>query len=227
MESSLALLKNGNWSEFLDWATNNFVDEFTGIPSLDIPSIDPLKFDNVEINQGGNNARFKLKSSFKNVEISGFSASKLKRTAIKFDKFALKSELFTDRLDFVGDYEMDGQIIFLPIRGEGRANISMHQMTSKHELKGEYVVNPKDGETYMNVTSYKIKLKPKWVTFDFQNLFNGDRILGQTMNDFMNQNWKAVFEGLASEYEKFFNARYTTLSKKVFDRIPMKKIFLD
>lgn len=168
-----------------------------------------------------------MQSTFQNVEIDGFSTSKVRRTAVKFDKFAHKSELFTERLDFTGDYEMNGQILILPIKGEGRANISMHQLTSKHELKGDYFTNPSDGETYINVTSYKMKLKPQFVTFAFENLFNGDKVLGKTMNDFMNQNWKAVFNGLVPEYEKFFNERFTALSSKVFQNVPIKKIFLD
>lgn len=227
MESSLGTLKNGKSSFILFQTSNNLLVKSPGIPSLNIPSIEPLKFDKLEINQGGNNARFNMKSSFKNVEITGFSTSKLRRAAIKFDKFSIKSELFTERLDFAGDYEMNGQILFLPITGAGRANVSMHQLTSKHELKGDYILNPKDNETYIKVTTYKMKLKPKWVTYNFANLFNGDKVLGQTMNDFMNQNWKTVFSSLVPEYEKFFNEKFTALSGKVFERIPMKMIFLD
>lgn len=113
------------------------------------------------------------------------------------------------------------------LAGEGQANISMHELTSIHELKGEYFAKPEDGETYINVTDYRIKFKPKRVTFQFENLFQGDKVLGQTMNQFMNENWKAVFNGLAPDYEKFFGAKFKDVANNVFNNVPMKMIFLE
>lgn len=151
----------------------------------------------------------------------------MQRVQIKFDKFKMKSKIYSDRLDFVGNYVMDGQIIQFPITGAGRANISMHQVSTTHEVFGDYFTKPEDGETYINVTDYKIKFEPKFVTFKFENLFNGDKILGETMNQFMNENWKAVFNGLVPEYARFFGAKFKDLSNNVFQKVPMKKIFLD
>lgn len=196
-----------------------------GIPSLDIPPIEPLKVDRVLIEQG-TRGRNSLKSLFKDVEIGGLKSSKMKRVSINFDKFRLRSEIITDRLDFVGNYKINGQII-IPISGEGRANISMHQASSIHDLKGEYITNPEDGQIYLNITDYKIKFKPKSVSFYFGNLFNGDKLLGDTTNDFLNQNWKAVFAGLIPEYEKFFGEKFKEVAKSFFEKIPMNKIFLE
>lgn len=179
------------------------------------------------INHGGNNSRFNLKSSFKDVEISGLSSSKTQKVAIRFDNFKLKTEIYTDRLDFVGNYKMTGQIIYLPIIGEGRTNISMQDLASRHEVIGEYFTKPEDGETYINITDYKIKFKPKRLTFKFDNLFNGDKVLGDNMNRFMNQNWKAVFQNIIPDYEKFFGEKFKALANNVFQNVPMKMIFLE
>lgn len=184
--------------------------------------------DNVIIDHGGSsNSRFNLKSSFKDVIITGLTTSRVTKLMTDFEKFRMKSEIFTERLDLTGNYELDGQIIFLPITGEGHANISMHQMTSQHDMRGEYFVNPEDGETYVNITNYRIKFKPKYVTFDFENLFNGDKVLGDTMNQFMNQNWKAVFNGLIPEYAKFFGSKFISVANNVFQKVPLKNIFLE
>lgn len=150
----------------------------------------------------------------------------MKKAQIKFDNFRMRTETLTKRLDFVGNYKIKGQII-LPITGEGRANISMFDVTSTQDFKGEYFTKPEDGEIYLNVTEYKIKFKPKRATFKFENLFNGDKELGTTMNQFLNQNWKAVLGGLMPEYEKFFGAKFKEVAKSFFDQVPMSKIFLD
>jgi hypothetical protein len=138
----------------------------------------------------------------------------------------MKSDIYSERLDFVADYEMEGQIMFFPVVGQGKMNVSMHQLTSRHELIGSKYEKA-DGETYINITDYKINFKPKKVTYYFGNLFNGDKMLGQNMNMIMNQNWKAVFTGLVPEYEKFFGERFQKIANDVFGNVPMKEIFLD
>lgn len=137
----------------------------------------------------------------------------------------MRTETLTKRLELLGDYKIKGQII-LPINGEGKANITMYDVTSTQDFKGEYYTKP-DGETYLNVTEYKIKFKPKKATFYFDNLFNGDKELGRTMNQFLNQNWKAVFAGLMPEYEKFFASKFKEVSNSFFDKVPLNRIFLD
>ena len=160
------------------------------------------------------------------MKIFGLASSTLNRTKINLDDFHSKSDIYTERLDFIADYDMKGQIMYFPVEGRGKANISMQQLTSRHEFFGSYFTKP-DGETYINITDYKISFKPKKVSFSFENLFNGDKNLGETMNRFMNQNWKPVFNGLVPEFEKFFGEKFKSIVNNVFGNVPMKQIFLD
>lgn len=185
-----------------------------------------MKIESVVVEQAGGTSAFNLKSSFHMAEIHGLSRSKLVRTATKFKKFAMKSDAYTERLDFVGQYTMNGQILVLPIRGSGFANVSMNQLTTRHELHGEYYQGD-DNNTYVNITSYKIKFKPKWVKFRFDNLFNGDRILGDTMNRFMNDNWDPVFYGIIPGYEDNFGEKFKSVANILFSQVPFDLIFLE
>lgn len=121
---------------------------------------------------------------------------------------------------------MNGQILVLPIRGEGFANVSMNELTTRHELKGDYYTGS-DNLTYLNITEYKIKFKPKWVIFRFDNLFNGDKLLGETMNKFMNDNWEIVFSNLIPGYEERFGDKFRDVSNILFSKVPVDLIFLD
>lgn len=186
-----------------------------------------MRIESVSVESAGATSAFSLRSSFQNAEIQGLSTSVLQRTAAKFTpKFALKSDAYTERLDFVGQYKMKGQILVLPIVGEGFANISMNQLLTRHELHGEYFQGP-DNNTYINITSYKIKFKPKWVKMRFDNLFNGDKVLGETMNKFMNDNWEPVFFGLIPGYEEKFGEKFKKVANILFHQVPSKLIFLD
>lgn len=190
-----------------------------------MPAIEPMKINTIEVAQAGGTTTFNLNSSFKNSEIHGLATSKIKRTGAKFKKFAMRSETFTNRLDYIGDYTMNGQILVLPIRGAGFANVSMQGLTSRHDMRGEYFTGS-DNQTYINVTSYKIKFKPKAVTFRFDNLFN-DRVLSDTMNRFMNENWEAVFNGIIPGYEDAFGKKFKAVANILFHQVPAKAIFLE
>lgn len=192
---------------------------------LHIPPIEPMKIESIVVEQAGATSSFNLRSSFKNAEIHGLSTSFVNRTATKFKKFAMKSDTYTDRLDFVGQYTMNGQILVLPITGEGFANVSMHELTTRHELRGDYYTG-KDNNTYVNITSYKIKFTPKWVGFRFDNLFNGDKLLGETMNNFMNSNWEPVFYGMIPGYEDEFGKKFKSVANILFRQVPFDLIFL-
>lgn len=187
-----------------------------------------MKVNSVVVEQdNGATKAFNLRSSFKDAEIHGLSTSKVIRTAAKFNgQFKLRSDAYTPRMDFDGQYSMNGQILVLPITGEGYANVSMHELTTRHDLMGEYFKGT-DGKIYVNVTDYKIKFKPKWVTYRFDNLFNGDKLLGSTMNKFMNDNWQAVFEALIPGYELDFGNKFRKFSNILFRQVPFDLIFLE
>ena len=205
---------------------NNSIKFFPkGIPALEIPPIEPMKIDAIDVITGGATSSFNLRSTFKDAEIHGLSTSYLNRTAMKFKKFALKSDTYTQRLDFVGQYTMNGQILVLPIRGEGFGNVSMNELTTRHEMRGDYYTG-KDNNTYVNITSYKIRFTPKWVKFRFDNLFNGDKILGETMNNFMNSNWEPVFYGIIPGYEEKFGEKFKSVANILFRQVPIDLIFL-
>lgn len=71
-----------------------------------------MQIDEVVVEQEGGTSAFNLKSSFKNAEIHGLGQSIVKRTAVKFNKkFAMRSDAWTEKLDFIGHYKMQGQIV--------------------------------------------------------------------------------------------------------------------
>lgn len=191
---------------------------------LNVPPIEPLQFDNVTVEQMGATSAFNLKATFTNAKLHGLSASKMIKTAVRFNKFALKSDSFTPRMDFTGQYKMNGQILVLPIRGDGFANVSLHELTTRHEITGNYFKGA-DDNTYVNISHYKVKFVPKYVTYRFDNLFNGDKLLGNTMNRFMNDNWQLVFDGLISGYEMNFGEKFGQIAKRFFSQIPFDLVF--
>lgn len=194
----------------------------TGIPDLGVPPIDPLQITALTIQQG-RNSPISLKQEFKHILLTGISNTKLVTYKPNLDKYILRTEGITPRVNLAGDYKMTGRILLLPIVGNGRANITMIDLKTVHELIGEPMYH--DGETYIRFKEYNIKLIPARVHLHFENLFNGDRLLGNQMNRFMNDNWELIFSELKGGYEETLSYVFKEVTNKLFTKVPMDRIF--
>lgn len=200
----------------------------SGIPSLNVPKIEPLKIKSVIVDTSTASATFNLQSSFRDAEVHGLSTSTVLKSTNKFGngKVLMEAESFTNRMDFVGQYKMRGQILILPVFGQGFGNVSFHNLTTKHEITGE-LISGKDNETYMRVKTYKLKFLPNRVTYRFDNLFNGDVTLSSTLSRFLNENWKPVFDGIIAGYADSFGGKFRDVANILFNQIPFNSIFLE
>lgn len=187
-----------------------------------------MKIKSVIVDSTGSTSSFNLLSSFKDTEIHGLSTSKVLKSVNKFGskKVQLKAEAFTNRMDFSGTYKMRGQVLILPVFGQGFSNVSFHNLTTRHDLVGE-LYQGKDNETFVRFDSYKIKFIPQKVSYRFDNLFNGDATLSSTLMNFLNENWKAVFDGLIGGYEENFGNKFRDVSNILFSQIPYNSVFLE
>jgi len=52
----------------------------------------------------------------------------------------------------------------------------------------------KNGANYLKINNVKVKYELSDVHIHLDNLFNGDKALGDRMNEFLNENWKALAE---------------------------------
>lgn len=191
----------------------------SGIPELGVPSIDPLHISALTISQG-KNSPVSLQQEFKNILLTGISDTKLVTYKPNLDKYILRTDGITPRVNLAGDYTMTGRILLLPIIGNGRANITMVNLKTVHELIGEPV--KKNGETYIHFKEYNIKLIPGRVHLNFENL---DRFLGTQMNRFMNDNWELIFNELKGGYEETLSYVFKDVTNKLFSKVPMSTIF--
>ncbi|XP_012250922.2 protein takeout-like [Athalia rosae] len=193
----------------------------TGLKSFKIPPIEPLAVSSVKI--GESNSPVALKQEYHNIKLHGLTNLEVKDYRIDWDKLILRSTSFNPQVDFVADYSVDGQVLFLPITGKGRSNITMYNLESTNTIYCE--TYEKDKETYMRVKDYQIQFKPERVNLHFENLFNGDNLLGEQMNRFINENSDLLFKELQSSYEQTFGIVFAQIANNIFSRVPMRRLF--
>lgn len=185
--------------------------------------LDPLEINSISIIQG-NESPVNVNLNFKNIKIESISKSLITKCRSDLDKFILKCETVSPEIGLTGDYAMKGQVLFLPINGKGKSSITLKNLVTKHEIIGEPV--QENGELFMKIKLYKIKLVPEKVHFYFQNLFNGDKLLADTMNNFLNENSQLVFSELRGSFEESLSYIFKDITNKLFTKVPMDKIFL-
>lgn len=57
------------------------------------------------------------------------------------------------------------------------------------------------------------------------NLYNGDRALGESTNLFLNENWKEIFDELKQSIFDAFTLIVQNLLNNVFNKVPYAELF--
>ncbi|XP_054087752.1 protein takeout-like [Zeugodacus cucurbitae] len=195
-----------------------------GFASLNLVKTDPLRIAEIVMKQGAESP-VNIDLTFTNNDIYGFSG--IKMTDLKgFGKdLVTKHELLFSApvLSLVGDYSIKGRVLVLPITGTGASNITMLNSKIRIQFVGAPV--EKSEGVYMSVKSARLSVEPARMIFNFGNLFNGDKQLGETMNTFLNENWKEIYEEVRATFTNVFSKIFISVIENVFSLYPYDKYF--
>ena len=63
------------------------------------------------------------------------------------------------------------------------------------------------------------------IHFQVDNLFNGDKALGDKMNEFLNENAKEIFEEVKEDYMKLMSDIGLNIMNRIFLKVPVEEVF--
>ncbi|XP_069702790.1 protein takeout-like [Periplaneta americana] len=194
-----------------------------GIPSLQLLPVDPLKIEKATIEQGGNspvNYKFLITDS----ELKGLGKVKSTAARANWKDREFDMDFYVPQTILTGNYELDGKFTLLPIKGKGKFNMILADFKTNSKLKADLVT--KDGNKYWNVKSINLFItEPKNFTAHFDNLFNGNKLLGESTNKALNENWKEFWEELRPSMEDTFGKVFVHISNVIFSKVPEKNLF--
>lgn len=61
---------------------------------------------------------------------------------------------------------------------------------------------------------------------DFENLFNGDKVLSESTNRFLNENWTEILRELKPVLTKAIGGIYRAIADPIFNKFPYEELFL-
>ncbi|XP_030766703.1 protein takeout-like [Sitophilus oryzae] len=192
-----------------------------GIPEFDIPPCEPLEIPEVVIDQG--TGPVSVYSCYKNVKVYGPSQFEIKNIRIDIDKGKLKIKLWLPRLNVVTNYSMNGQILMMPIKGSGLSTGNYTEIEAILSMKAKNI--EKDDEIYYNIQDCSVDFKIGHAQLNFENLFDGNKELGDVMNMFLNDNWKTVTNEVKPILEDRLAEIFKKFANKIFHKYPISMLF--
>ncbi|XP_047357722.1 protein takeout-like [Vespa velutina] len=201
--------------------TDAVVSMANGLKSFNVSPFEPLKIDNVTINRSESS----LQQEYTDIHIHGMTKGlKINNVQLNWKTLTIEMDSYNPVLTLFGDYKLNGKITIIQINGSGKCNITVPNMEIHHSIQFEEFVQ-EDNEIYFRVTKYNIKLHPKKIIYNFDNLFNGDSILGKQVNKFMNENSLLVFEEFQIPLEKICDTLLKNTCNNIFMHLPKRIIF--
>uniref|UniRef100_A0A1B6CP84 Protein takeout n=1 Tax=Clastoptera arizonana TaxID=38151 RepID=A0A1B6CP84_9HEMI len=192
-----------------------------GLPELKIASLDPMFVPKIQITQGS--GPVKIDSVLTNQVFHGLSNYKIIKANIDFDRSIMTFDLTLPYLYVEGDYKIDGQILLLPVQGSGDSWSNYTTVFATGVLKGHPV--KKSGKEFLHLDDMKVDLKVKKGVIHMNNLFNGNKELGDAMNKFMTDNWEIVFQELKPAVQQVIELLCKDIALKVLSRYSLEDMF--
>ncbi|XP_054087996.1 circadian clock-controlled protein daywake isoform X1 [Zeugodacus cucurbitae] len=211
----------------IEQAHKLFEKAATGVPERDIPALEPMKLDKIEM-LGDKNSALKIDLIMNDVEIHNYTKARV--ISIKgFSKnlskpMKLVSQNINPRITIKSKYKINGNILVLPIRGEGELTMVLDNV--KTRFSTTLKVEKRDGKHFLSGDTIKLETQMDNVHIDMTNLFNGDKTLSESMLQVMNENWRLLSDDLTPIINKALGNKVKELLQKFFKDIPYEDYFL-
>ncbi|KAJ8970834.1 hypothetical protein NQ317_000707 [Molorchus minor] len=182
-----------------------------------IPLLAPLSVPYIEINTGEN-----YKVSIRDAKIH-LEKCKFKRAKFDFKNKKILLGLYFEDVQVLGQYEVNGRILILPIQGNGPVNVTVVGFDLQYEF--EYELVTRDGDEYMSSINQMADFTLKRAFFNFENLFNGNEQLGASTNAVLNKEWETFVDGLKPALKNVIVEVAKTIVNSFIANIPYNDIF--
>ncbi|KAF6215777.1 hypothetical protein GE061_000112 [Apolygus lucorum] len=190
----------------------------SGVKKYGVFPAEPLRFNELMVDQS--NGPVNVKLGFTDLDVFGLKDIKIIKA--NWNKGNLDIEASVPKLVVKGNYEVNGKVLVLPIVGTGKSNITIDKAYLVAQL--QLSENAKGKVKYFKNEKMLLKVTGKKVYFKFDNLFNGDKRLGDNMNVFLNENWELIWEEVQPAISASLGQAVKEISNRIFGKVPSTEI---
>ncbi|XP_045761243.1 circadian clock-controlled protein daywake-like [Maniola jurtina] len=191
----------------------------SGIPELNVPSLEPFYIPEIVAVSGD---LVPLKASGKDVKVSGAGNFSIKSISVDLNTLTIRGRVRFPRLHLDGRYNLDTQILILPLRGEGNLVADAVKCEADILLRSRLVM--RDGKEYLEFTSLKVDIGIRDYRIRLEGLFNGNKALGDATNEAIHQNRGEFLKTMLPYLEKTVSKILLDTANKIVAPIPFDEL---
>ncbi|KAK9503717.1 hypothetical protein O3M35_010219 [Rhynocoris fuscipes] len=189
-----------------------------GIPEVNIPKFEPLFIEKVGITKG--HGAVTLSGNFNSLYAHGPSNTTALEVNFDIPNGRFDIALFIPLIRTESQYDLKGNILLLPLVGVGDAKLLLRNVSTEVYMKISF---PRiQGEEVMRVDDMRVEFKLQSCRIHLDNLFNGNKVLGHTVNQFVNKNALEIVDELQDNIGESLAHVFKRVMNDAFGRIPTK-----
>ncbi|XP_059490190.1 uncharacterized protein LOC132205255 [Neocloeon triangulifer] len=196
-----------------------------GIPSYGVLPMDPMRIDEIAILDKGAQKQLALNLIMKNVDLVGLRNVKVNKISLSPDGGPASWNCNTPYLSLIGQYDVSGKVLILPIQGKGDINITMENVEYTYKFDVEKFT--KGTKTGIRPANHSLDFKTSRITMRLENLFNGQKELSDQMNVFLNENWQELTNELGPPIAEALSAATNHRVEAIMRLVSLEEMFPD
>lgn len=194
-----------------------------GIPEINVDRFEPLYLPRLSLSKG--HGPVTLSGNFYNILAHGPSNATTTYALLDMKRRLLQLGVYLPNIHVEGEYNLQGKVLLLPLVGNGPAKIHLKNMTTSVSMLFEL---PRlQGRQVIHIVDMKVDFDIQGMTVQFDNLFNGNEVLGRTLNAFVNRNALDVVNELKEPLGESFSLVFKDIMNNAFSHMPIDIWLLD
>ncbi|XP_053965866.1 protein takeout [Anastrepha obliqua] len=191
-----------------------------GIEELSVPSMEPLYIGDLNILEGGANG---INVKVKKLNVYGSSNFEIKKIRSSDDAKRFDFELVLPYLHGEGNYNINGQLLGLTLRGNGPFTGNFTNFYAYVKVVFE-VTNVNDVDM-IGVKELVVKIRTGSGNIHLQNLFGNDKTLGDIINETINQNFELFTNEVIQPIERALEKKFSSVAGKILSSFTYDELF--
>ncbi|XP_067614015.1 protein takeout [Eurosta solidaginis] len=191
-----------------------------GIEELSVPAMEPLYIGDLNILEGGSSG---INVRVKKLNVWGSSNFEIKKIRSSEDAKRFDFELILPYLHGEGNYNINGQLLGLTLRGNGPFTGNFTNFYAF--VKVIFEVRTVNDVEMIGLKDLDVKIRTGTGSIHLQNLFGNDKTLGDIINETINQNFELFTNEVIQPIERALEKKFSSVASKILDSFSYNELF--
>lgn len=189
-----------------------------GVPEYNIPSLEPLLLNKLSVSPTNS-----LKLLGTDIQVYGASNFEVTKVKVDIDTPLINVQVALPNIFVEGNYEIDGKILLLPIRGSGLLKGNFSDCLGTCKIKGErYFEN---GVEKVRIVDFRMKILVNRGSVKLDNLFNGEQVLADVVHSAINNNFQLFMKEISPLLETALADAFRNIADKIVQQFSYAQLF--